>query len=363
MPRVKFTPNWCSSPGSTIGDILNERLISLTDFAGRIKRTRDYVNDLLLGRVTITVELATQLQNTLGGSVAFWLNRDLQYREDFDRFQRAVSDLAAETWLRELPLKDMIKFGWLESCRSQREQLAACIRFFDVPDIESWRREYREIFDMAAFRTSPTFNSMPGSVAAWLRQGTINARSIDCAEWNSERFREALSEIRFLTRKKDPDKFIPKLVEICAKCGVAIVILRGPDGCRASGATRFLSSKKAMMLLSFRYLSDDQFWFTIFHEAGHLLLHGQSGFFLEGVGMESKKEQEASEFAARILIPNEFHSALSNLGMNSRDIIRFARLVGVSPGIVVGQLQHSGKVARNRHNRLKRRFRWVNKKE
>ncbi len=162
-----------------------------------------------------------------------------------------------------------------------------------------------------------------------------------------------------LTRKRDPKLFIPELKRRCAECGVAVVIVRAPTGCRASGATRFLSRDKALLLLSFRYLSDDHFWFTFFHEAGHLLLHGKSALFLEGPNMLStKEEEEASGFAARTLIPSEFRPGLLDLGVDGRQVIRFARLVGVSPGVVVGQLQYLRRLSPRQLNNLKTRFRW-----
>ncbi|MFX9089566.1 ImmA/IrrE family metallo-endopeptidase, partial [Acinetobacter baumannii] len=39
-----------------------------------------------------------------------------------------------------------------------------------------------------------------------------------------------------------------------------------------------LTPEKAMVLLSFRHLSDDHFWFTLFHEFAHLLLHNNQTF-------------------------------------------------------------------------------------
>src|SRR6202041_81041 len=98
------------------------------------------------------------------------------------------------------------------------------------------------------------------------------------------------------------NRFLHDLKESCAASGVAVAIVRAPNGCRASGAARVLSQEKALIQLSFRYLSDDQFWFTFFHEAGHLLLHGDRGFFVEGINTPTtREEQEANEFAARTL--------------------------------------------------------------
>jgi Zn-dependent peptidase ImmA (M78 family) len=112
--------------------------------------------------------------------------------------------------------------------------------------------------------------------------------------------------------------------------------------------------------LSFRYLSDDQFWFSFFHEAGHLFLHGREGFFLEGMGTPATpQEQEANAFAERILVPPEWRDKMLALRTDSREVIRFARKLGIAPGIVVGQLQHYGRVKRSHLNGLKRRFTWV----
>ena len=74
--------------------------------------------------------------------------------------------------------------------------------------------------------------------------------------------------------------------------------------------------------------------------------------------LDSVQEDEANRFAEEILIPKEFTSELTTLSLTSRDVIRFSVRAGVAPGIVVGQLQHRGRLARNRLNGLKRRFRW-----
>jgi Zn-dependent peptidase ImmA (M78 family) len=112
-------------------------------------------------------------------------------------------------------------------------------------------------------------------------------------------------------------------------------------------------------MLSFRYLSDDHFWFTFFHEAGHLLLHGKKAVFLEGENIVStKEEQEANDFSARFLVPRQYQAELLRLPVNSLEVIKFGRRIGISPGIVVGQLQHLGRLRQNELNALKRRFKW-----
>jgi Zn-dependent peptidase ImmA (M78 family) len=69
-------------------------------------------------------------------------------------------------------------------------------------------------------------------------------------------------------------------------------------------------------------------------------------------------EVEANDFAADVLIPPSRRDELMDLPPKSRPIIRFAYSIGVSTGIVVGQLQHRSVIGRNQMNRLKRRFNW-----
>jgi Zn-dependent peptidase ImmA (M78 family) len=111
--------------------------------------------------------------------------------------------------------------------------------------------------------------------------------------------------------------------------------------------------------LSFRYLSDDQFWFSFFHEAGHLLLHADRGVFIDGLEVgSSDEEREANEFAGKVLVPEDVQHELLQLQLDHRAIIRFASRIGVSPGIVVGQLQHRRRITPRQLNALKRRYRW-----
>lgn len=350
----EFRPNWASAPGDTVADILSERNLSVMEFAERMGHTPEQGNDLLEGRATITMAVARRLQRVLGASVEFWMSRDFQYRQDIARIHAADKE-----WLNELPIGDMVRFGWVKPVPHPSEEVAACLLFFGIRSVEAWRLAYANVEQLAAFRTSPSFDSRPAPIAAWLRQGEIETDEIKCGLWNPERFEASLPAIRALTREKGPRRFVPELRRLCASSGVALAVVRSPNGCRASGATRVLSQYKVLIQLSFRHLSDDHFWFTFFHEAAHALLHREKSLFVDGIGEPATaEEREANEYAGRILIPEELQPALLALPADSRQIIRFARRAGVSPGIVVGQLQHYGRIKPNHFNGLKRRFRW-----
>jgi HTH-type transcriptional regulator/antitoxin HigA len=354
----EFQPDWASPPGETIAQVLERQGLSPLQFAERIGRTAEEAEQLLIGNEKITVETAQKLERLLGGSAAFWMIRESHYREDQARLASDVVPDTQEQWLSDLPLSDMQKFGWIKPI-SPSGAVEECLRFFDTRDFRTWREKYGRLLRQAAFRTSRSFPANPSATAAWLRQAEVEAKHISCGLWDAGRFGPILATIRELTRKREPDIFLPELRKWCAECGVAVVFLPAPTGCRASGATRFLSSEKALLLLSFRHLSDDHFWFTFFHEAAHLLLHGRTAVFLEGQDLSrTKEEDEANDFAADVLVPKKFQEQMLSLPVNGFDVIRFAKLVGVSPGIIVGQLQFYGHFTHRQLNNLKRRFAW-----
>ena len=115
---------------------------------------------------------------------------------------------------------------------------------------------------------------------------------------------------------------------------------------------------RAMILLSFRGLSDDKFWFTVFHEIGHLLLHGARTFVDSDMEDLDDSEREANDFASQCIIPEKSSEEFYRLEPETDAVIRFSVSVGVSPGLTVGQMQHREMIRRNEMNFLKRHWKW-----
>jgi hypothetical protein len=158
---------------------------------------------------------------------------------------------------------------------------------------------------------------------------------------------------------KSAAQFFPVLQETCATAGVVVLVVPAPRECRASGVARFLPGNRALIQLSRRYAMNDQFWFTFFHEVGHLLLHAGNGICIDDEGFtRTPEEDEANEFASNVLLTPEQRQSLSGLPKRYREVIRFSRQVGLAPGVVVGQLQHTREIGFERLNKAKRRLDW-----
>jgi addiction module HigA family antidote len=327
------------------------------DLAARTGLAPKTVNEIVQGKAPITAETALKLERVVGRPAHFWQNLESLYQEARVRardHEHLASDL---DWLKRVPVQAMVKLGWIAKAGSDHAQLDLVLRFFGVSSVERWVAIWdgREV----AYRQSKRFETHPEAVSAWLRRGEIEAQAIRCSTFDKTRFRTVLDEARALTREP-PERFQQPLVARCASAGVAVAFVPELPKTGVSGATRWLTPDKALIQLSLRYKSDDQLWFTFFHEAGHVLLHGKRDIFIEGDDMDDSKEDEANRFAADHLIPA---AALRHLLSHGRptltEIDAFAAEIGISPGIVVGRLQRDRVLAFNTGNRLKRRLCWV----
>ncbi|MBD1539326.1 ImmA/IrrE family metallo-endopeptidase [Arthrobacter sp. S13_S34] len=346
-----FMPRWASSPGDTISDLISSKNVKADDVARACGLDSVEFDRLIQGVLPINDPLAQSLSTCLGGSVSFWLRRE-------ERFREMQATVEADQWVQSLPLNSMKKLQWLDVPRDWRERIDACLDFFGMDNLDSWRAAYSVQLQNVQFRTSATFPNQIPSVSAWLRAGEISHREFDGGAFKPSAFWEALPKMRELTRIPDPEDFLPELRAMALECGVSCVIVPAPDGCAASGASRILPDGSALIQLSGRYLVDDHFWFTFFHEAGHLLLHGDDAIHVDGdpAAFEaSEAESQANTFSADILWPFEERPA-DESKPSRRSIFRMASEAGTSPGIIVGQLQSSGILDHAECNYLKRRY-------
>lgn len=336
-----FSPDWISPPGDTILDLLEERGWKQTELAKRTGYSTKHISLLINGKAPITDDTAIKLERVIGGTAEFWLTREAQYREGHVRIAERASLKEESDWLKELPLQEMIRFGWVRAFTDKGEQVAECLRFFGVAAVALWKQQYGE--PSAAFRASDKFVKHSGAVTAWLRQGERRATTIKTGPYDRAAFKKVLGTLRGLTREAVPEVFVPQLIEVCAATGVAVVIEPAPKGCPVSGATLWLSSDKALLMLSLRHKTNDHFWFSFFHEAGHLLRHGKRLRFIEMEGgLGNEHEEEANEFARDWLIPPHYARSLAILGKAAAEVKAFADQVGIAPGIVLGRMQKEG---------------------
>ena len=356
-----FTPDWVSPPGDTLLDIIEERDWTQDELAQRLGYTAKHVNQLIKGKVPLTEDAASRLERVVGSTVGFWLAREAKYRERCARLQAAEKFAGWVNWLEMLPIKEMMNAGAIKKCRidakSKPALVESCLRFFGIASPDEWQGRYGQM--QAAFRRSREEQCDVGAISAWLRMGEQAAEKLDGIKFNRAKFILALDKIRKLTLLPQ-EQFEPMLRDCFSSAGVAFVLVPAIPKAHVSGVARWLNPHRPLIQLSLYGKTNDKFWFTLFHEAAHVLLHGKEkqSVYLDDPAKavnDSATEQEANAWAGNFLIPERYSSQLSALRTKAA-VKQFASAIGIHPGIVVGRLQHDGLIDPSWMNELRVSF-------
>lgn len=353
--ELRYQPDHAVPPGDSLRSTLMAIGMTQSDLAARTGLSLKHVNQVIHGAAPITQETALLLEKATSVPARFWNTRESAYRERLARTHDREALAHDAAWLKQLPMKELEKRGFVTADADTATKLEQVCQFFRVANRAAWERVW--LVPLASFRRSPSFASDEAAVATWLRLGEIEADEIDCQPFDAKRFRDVLQRVRQLTHE-DPAHAGRELQRLCAEAGVAVVFVPEVKGTRASGAARWLTPTKAVIQLSLRYKSDDHLWFSFFHEAGHILLHSKKEMFLTGKDFENNAEDEANAFAASTLIPRQYDDTLRTLRTNT-DVIRFADNLGIAPGIVVGRLQKEEMWSWGQGNSLKQKLELV----
>jgi HTH-type transcriptional regulator/antitoxin HigA len=349
-----YVPDYAVPPGATLQETIDSLGMTQCDLALRTGMSAKTINEIIKGKAPITPDTSVLLERVTGVPARMWNNLETNYREQLARLadrERLEADL---DWLGRVPTKELLKRSVIEPQPDKVSLLHAVLRFFGVGSSEQWQQVWMQ--PAGAFRKSAKFEAEPEAVATWLRLGELEAQKVASQPYNRAKFHAALGEIRKLT-VEPPEVFQTRMVELAAAAGVAVVFVPEIKKCPISGVARWLTPDKALIQLSLRYKTDDQFWFSFFHEAGHVLNDPKKDVYIDD-DRGGATEDAANRFAADFLIPREHQATLPSLTGRPR-IGQFARSVGISPGIVVGRLQKEGVLPwPTPLNDLKRHFQW-----
>ncbi len=348
------------SPGDVLEETLEARGVSKQDFAERCGRTPKFVSEIISGKAPLSHETALQFGHVLEMDPQLWINLEQNYRLKLaQEEERSLLSTKAD-WVSTYPVNDMVKKGLLKRSRDVAETARAILDFFGVASVEALDNIFSRRAEGLAYRRSSSFQGHPQALMTWLRWGERVVGETTIGEYEPTRFRQALKEIRQLTRE-EANVVQQRCVELCASAGVHLIFIPELPGTRLSGATRWMGDNPVIQL-SLRHKSDDHLWFTFFHEAGHVLLHGKKGVFIDDSRSDAADEQEieANKFAANFLVPSNAWTAFVKRNQFSEAVVQdFADSCGIAPGIVVGRLQYDGLVSfATKLNKLKKRFEW-----
>jgi HTH-type transcriptional regulator/antitoxin HigA len=363
--RTSLKPNTVLHPGETVQEYLEFNGWSQRDLARRTGLTPKTISEICSGKTPITPPTGLAFEKAFRRPAHFWLNLQRQFDEAEARRRQHANSLQWIEWAQSFPVEEMKRLKFLVA--EGTSDAEALLNFFGVSSPASWVSVWKA--SQVAYRQTRKFKTKEESIAAWVRETEIVARQLEVEQFDEVRLRSSLDELRHLTRK-DAEEIMDPIQSICAMAGVAVVLVPELRNTGISGCARWLTDKKALVGLTLRYKTDDQLWFTFFHEIGHILLHkNKRSFVIDNADEDladhvidpemQQYETEANRFSSDTLIPPRDLADFIRKGtFTNESIYDFAELLGVGPGVVVGRLQSEGILAHYQGNKLKQKLNW-----
>ncbi len=341
----QYNPKIVSHPGQTLGRKIQELEMSVKEFAVRTSKPEKTIIAVLKGSSSITPDMAVAFENVTRIPAHFWMARQRKYDEAVAREKIEEKLKESISWAEMFPLSQMVKYGWIEKVKEKSEKVKGVLQFFALSSSEAWYNYYMNQQLKVAFRISLCTIKEPYAISAWLRQGERQAEEVSLSiDFSEKLLREKLSEMKQLMANK-PNNWHIILQNICASCGVKLIYTQSLSKAPINGATRWIAGKYPVIQMSGRHKRYDIFWFSFFHEIGHLLLHGKKEIFLENIDYDDKiqlKEQEADDFASKLVLQKvEENEIIANKEYNQKTIKYYAEKFGTHHSIIVGRLQHN----------------------
>ena len=302
----RYFPSMVFHPGETLTEKLEEMEMGPKEFALRTDKPEKTIIAVMKGNSSITPDMAVRFEGVTKIPAHFWMNHQRSYDEFIVREKRKVTIEEAVPWAKQFPLTDMTNKGWLPPVSSIQEKTMELLAFFGFSNHKAWEEYYFKQQLKVAFRISLSQTQEPFAISAWLRKGELQAAELEANDYSEKKFKEILSALKSVMAKH-PHGSLIQLQQICLEAGVKVVQTPCIKKASLSGSTRWLNDTPFIQL-SERYHHNDNFWFTFFHQAGHILLHGKKDIFLENVDYSDKdmeKEREADEFAGKWTLTNE----------------------------------------------------------
>ena len=355
MTKLTDERELLSKPGDTILETVQHLRMSQVELARRMGKTASKINDLISGKEPITPKTAFQLEKVLGIDAEFWLNREMLYRQKLLRLEQKEALKNCIDWLKIQPIKELKKYGYIASKRVGPIMVEECLKFYGVATPNEWEEVYVTQYLSSSFRKSPAYKATLGGLATFLRMGEIEMRKLNLGSFRKADFKEALKEIRVMVRSH-PEDFASRLQKLCSDVGVAVIYTANIPKAPISGAARWVGGIPLIQLTD-RYKSNDHFWFSFFHEAGHVMLHGKKQVFVEnlkGCELDPQMEAEADDFANKWLLPEDITADLPH-DITENDIRLLALRYNTHTAIVVGRLQHLELLSYRFGNNLKQK--------
>jgi len=356
-----ISPDLLIHPGETISDVLDENGITQKELAQRSGVSEAFLSDVIHGKKDISKGLAMGLEYALGVPNSFWLNLQANYDAELLCLQEEDS-IQEEEKLVLSSIREVVsclkKNSIIREDLSQEQTIIELRRVFRVSSLT----RLSTLVPSGAFRISEKAQVNEDVLGAWLclckNQGS---EETVVSEFEPERIEELISEIKkIMLSRSDPQRALKRLL---GQYGIDFSIVQNFRGAPVHGYIARKGNGTYRMVLTLRGSYADIFWFSLFHELGHLVNGDitKTGNYIDAeVSKDGKKEESANQFArAALLDPSSFEDFRAAGLFSYASIRTYAQTQGVPPYVVIGRLQKEGLIPWTWYQKYKTRYKWA----
>lgn len=354
-----LSPELIIHPGETLEELLQDREMTQKELASRTGTSEKHVSQIINGRKNISNAFAKKLEYALGVNARFWVNLQSNYDQELIEYQE-VNGISQEEIDILKPLKDILNYfkeiSLVPNTSNKPELVLNLRRLLGVSDLAV----IPSIESNVAYRAQVSDKIDPFVLFAWekLCEVQTNAAKVE-RPLDLEVLKLRIPDMKSIM-DEDPNEIIKKLTAIFDECGISFKVVRNFKGAPVQGFIKKTHDGKLLLGMTIRQHFADIFWFTLFHEIGHILNGDIKNKFIDFDNYESEVERKADYFARNTLIPDSlFEEFCSKKDLSEASIKDFSAECGVPSFILVGRLQKEGHLDWNM-SRLKPRYVWAN---
>ena len=344
---MSFDTETFRTPGQLIHFLLNERGWTKSVLAVVLGVSPAAITRIVSGQRPVDAKTAIALSEVFGVPAETFLSLQASYDLARARIE-AIPDPRRAIRARlygDLPVKEMAKRGWIDVDVLDVEAVEEAVtRFFGATSPEEI-----EIMPHASKKTAVGEPVTPAQFL-WLYRVRQVAETLVVPKYSTSRMQSATEKLRSLLASPEEARKAPRIL---AEAGVRFVIVEGLPATKIDGVCLWLNDRSPVIGMTMRHDRIDNFWFVLRHECEHVLRgDGRVDVALDtelereraGTGPDlTEQERLANEAAADFCVPSktlkEFIARKAPI-FTKRDILGFARIVNVHPGLVAGQLQY-----------------------
>ena len=346
-------------PGETIADVLTEREMTQADLAILTGVSPAYINQVIKGKKGISARFALALEYAFGVPMSFWIN--LQANYDAERLELEKENTVTDKELEIVSqLKEVVAYlgkqGKIKVSVAKKMIVLSLREILKVRDLEN----LRSLAVNGSFRMSSRSNVNPYVMGAWLRLCQLQGdRESVKTKFDAGKVESLIAGIKRIMCDKSGTVY-SGLKTLMAQHGIDFSIVANFKGAPVQGYISQKSDASYQMVLTIRGAYADIFWFSLFHELGHIYNGDvEANVKFIDYDKESDVEKLADAFASDKLIDaNAYQAFVWENDFSLPKIQKFAQQHNIMPYIVIGRLQKEKKIPYSWYSKEKLRYKW-----